>query len=111
VAFAFSKIDAVRELLDPGSPLLEDSLHPGYMDLADQERVHASMRAYLHSWLGSDFDDFVQQTFSRFAYFGVSALGSSPRADGVLTRGIAPFRVADPFLWLLYNQKLVDGRK
>lgn len=111
IAFAFSKIDAIRELLDDGSPLHFPSNHNGVLNLKDQHQVHDSVRAYLHHWLGAGLDDYIQTAFAEYAYFGVSALGTGPGHDGSVPYGVAPFRVEDPFLWLLYKIKLIEAGK
>lgn len=111
VAFTCSKIDAVRNLLNPGSPMHQSSHHAGHLDLTDQQRVNDEMRAAVHLWFGEALDRTVERNFETAAYFGVSSLGWVPREDGLVTRGVAPFRVADPFLWLLYTLGLIEGRR
>jgi hypothetical protein len=108
-AFVVSKLDAVMDFLDPGSPLRDVSEHPGYLDLADIERTDASVRAFVAHWLGPDVDDRLISNFKTFRYFAVSSFGWAPISDDI-PLGIAPFRVTDPFLWLLYSHGLVPGR-
>lgn len=110
VALAFSKIDAVRPLIDPSSPIHRASTHDGFFDVSDAEQVNDSIRAHVAEWAGQGLDSFLEHDFTTFAYFGLSALGASPE-DGRLTNGVAPFRVDDPFLWILYKLGLVDGRR
>lgn len=111
VALAFSKIDAVRSLFEPGSPVHQASLHDGRFDVADAQRVHDNMRAYLSQWVGSGLDIFLQHNFANYSYFGLSALGSPPDTQGRLPSGVAPFRVEDPLLWILYQLGVVPGRR
>lgn len=111
VALAFSKIDAVRRLMDPGSPINEASDHDGFFDLSDAERVNDSMRAYVAEWVGPDLDVFLRHNFRTFGYFGLSALGAAPDEGGQLRMGVAPFRVEDPFLWILYRMGIIAGKK
>jgi hypothetical protein len=109
IAFTFSKIDAIRELLDDGSPLNRASKHAGVFDLKEQRQVHDSMRAYLNEWLGAELTRYIDRNFSNYSYFGVSALGREPDPDGSVW-SIAPFRVEDPLLWLLHKNGLVKAR-
>ena len=111
VALAFSKIDAIRSLVEPGSPVHQASNHDGYFDLADAERLNESMRAYVTEWVGGGLHTFLKHNFETFAYFGLSALGSSPDGQGRLPMGAAPFRVEDPFLWVLHHHRIIPGRR
>ncbi|HEY0546007.1 MAG TPA: hypothetical protein VGC91_11565 [Pyrinomonadaceae bacterium] len=111
VALAFSKLDAIRPLFDPGSPVHEASRHDGSFDVTDAQRVSDNMRAYLSQWVGSGLDMFLQHNFENYSYFGLSALGSPPDTQGRLPFGVAPFRVEDPLLWILYQLGVVPGRR
>lgn len=111
VALAFSKLDAIRPLFEPGSPVHEASRHDGRFDVTDAQRVNDNMRAYLSQWVGPGLDLFLQHNFESYSYFGLSALGSSPDVQGRLPSGVAPFRVEDPLLWILYRLGIVPGRR
>jgi hypothetical protein len=64
--------------------------------------VHDYVRALLDDWEGSSIDQTLRHNYSRYRYFGLSALGASPTADRRVSTGVVqPYRVADPFLWLL----------
>jgi GTPase SAR1 family protein len=111
VALAFSKIDVVRRLFEPGSPVHQASLHNGHFDVVDGEQMSDNMRAYLSQWIGAGFDLFMQHNFENYSYFGVSSLGSQPDTEGHLASGVAPFRVEDPLLWILFKLGIVRGRR
>lgn len=111
VAIVFSKIDEVRKVLEPDSILNEASDHDGYFDTADAEEVHETVRAHVNKWLGPNFHETLQQNFETVRYFGVSALGTAPEADGTLQRGVQAFRVEDPFLWLLHQNGYIEGKR
>ena len=111
VALAFSKIDVVRRLFEADSPVHQASLHSGHFDVVDGEQMSDSMRAYLSQWIGAGFDLFMQHNFENYSYFGVSSLGSQPDRNGGLASGVAPFRVEDPLLWILYKLGIVQGRR
>jgi len=109
VALAFSKIDALRSLIDPSSPIYRAAQQDGFFDRNDAAQMHASMHSYLAEWV-PQFETYVQHNFRRHAYFGLSALGAAPDEDGHLRRGIAPFRVEDPFLWIVHTLGLVPSK-
>ncbi|MEW6283897.1 MAG: hypothetical protein AB1758_35115 [Candidatus Eremiobacterota bacterium] len=110
LALAFTKVDAVWPLFEPGSAVHTASKHPGYFDLADAERVHEELRAQVNRWC-QGLDRKLAHHFASHAYFGVSALGGSPGPDGRIARGVSPFRVEDPFLWILSRLGLVPARR
>lgn len=111
VALAFSKIDAVRSLIEPGSPVHRAAHHDGYFDLSDAEAMNESMRAHVHSWAGPGLDAMIRHNFKHVSYFGISALGSGPDASGRLPAGATPFRVEDPLLWILHRRGIVAARR
>jgi GTPase SAR1 family protein len=111
IALAFSKVDAMRELFESGSPMHHAASHDGYFNVTEAQQVNDSMRAHVAEWVGPGLDLFLQHNFRTFSYFGVSALGSPPDERGRLPMGVAPFRVEDPLLWILYKLKLVPGRR
>jgi len=110
VALAFSKIDSVRPLFDPGSPVHHASSHNGKFDVVDGQQMSDNMRAYLSQWIGNGLDLFMQHNFKNYSYFGVSSLGSHPDSQGRLGSGVAPFRVEDPLLWILFKLGIVQGK-
>lgn len=114
VAVVFTKLDAFWHLLDKGSPL---RAHPPSGDRFDEEdslSVHEEVRTLLKDWAGAPIDQLLENTYSRYRYFGVSALGHTPTADARVARtGIQPYRVTDPLLWLLseYGSVPRTGRR
>jgi hypothetical protein len=111
VALAFSKLDVIRPLFEPSSPVHQASRHEGFFDATDAQRVNDNMRAYLAQWVGAGLDLFLQHNFENYSYFGLSALGSAPDAHGRLPFGVTPFRVEDPLLWILYRLGVIPGRR
>lgn len=77
IAIAFTKIDAVDELLDPASCLKNDSAHirKGAFDKIDFEDANNEMQSLVESWLGMELYQTVSTQFSNFAFFGLSACG------------------------------------
>ncbi len=110
IAFTLSKIDMLTDILDPGSALLRYGHHPGYVDLNDIQGISTEVSNYLSEWINQSFLGTVRNGFSTYNFFGVSALGEPPDANGHLST-VAPLRVEDPFLWLLYKLDLIKGKK
>ncbi|ACY96978.1 MULTISPECIES: TRAFAC clade GTPase domain-containing protein [Thermomonospora] len=113
IAVAFSKIDALRHTFSADSPLLwEPPSDKPCFDEADSLAVHEYVRALLHEWEGGQIDHILTRNYTAFRYFGLSALGDSPTENNeVDPKGIRPYRVADPFLWLLSRFGMVPTSK
>ena len=109
LAIAFSKLDALAPLIEPGMQIACDSNHLGGFDLADSKAVDSELQALLSSWRCNDLIGQVEGRYSRHNFFALSALGTQPDKDGFLPR-ILPRRVEDPFLWLLYCHGLLKAR-
>jgi hypothetical protein len=110
LALVFSKLDAVRGLMDQSSPALRPSGHSGAFDEADAEEVSESIRSHVHEWDGSELENFVTANWSNVKWFGVSALGRPP--DGTaLSAGVSPVRVEDPILWCLSEWNMIKSRR
>nr|WP_276617681.1 SAV_2336 N-terminal domain-related protein [Streptomyces coryli] len=101
VAVVVSKLDTLTQLLDRGSPLRAQPPMDGRFDVEDSRNVHQEVRQLLKKLEGTAIDRLMENTYSRFRYFGVSALGAAPAGARVAATGIQPYRVADPLLWLL----------
>lgn len=111
IAVAFTKIDAVDSLMDPSSCLKSDSTHTrnGYFDKNDFSNTDAEMRSLVQKWAGYELEQTLQAQFTTYAFFGLSALGSNPDTNGKIPK-FRPFRVADPFLWLLWKNGLIQAK-
>ena len=110
VAFTLTKVDVLSPILHPGSALFRTGEHFGHLNLSDSQSVHTEVWNYLQTWMGSGMDSMVEKAFERYRYFGVSSLGRSPDQDGHV-ESVSPIRVEDPFLWLLHELDLIQGRK
>jgi hypothetical protein len=110
VAFALSKIDALFQLLEPGSEFHHAGQHGGYLDLDDVQSVHSEIQTYLSLWLSPNFCNIIHSSFGRYNFFGVSSLGEQPDQNNRLS-SISPLRVEDPFLWILQQFGLIRGKK
>lgn len=102
LAVVFTKLDAFWHLLDKSSPLRAHAQAQGRFDVNDSLSVHEEVRRLLKDWDGVPIDNVLENTYTRYRYFGVSSLGRSPTPEArVAPTGIQPYRVADPLLWLL----------
>ena len=110
IAIAFTKIDAVDSLLDPASCLKNDSTHirRGAFDRTDFNDSNEEMQSLVENWLGSELQQNVSNSFNNFAFFGLSSLGSNPDIDNKIPK-FRPFRVADPFLWVLAREGIIKS--
>lgn len=112
LAVVFTKIDAVDSLLDPSSCLKNDSTHVrnGCFNVVDFNDTNMEMQSLVDKWSGAEMVQLVTKQFSRFAFFGLSALGSNPDFDTKKIPKFRPFRVADPFLWILAEHGLIETK-
>lgn len=102
LAVVFSKLDGFWDAMPPESALRRPEPTARGVDEQDGLDVHAQIEALLHEWDGRRIDYFLQNNYRTYRYFGVSALGDTPTEDNrVSEKGIQPYRVTDPFLWLL----------
>jgi hypothetical protein len=102
LAIVFTKMDALWHSLNPTSPLLQSPPRNPYFDERDSMAVHTEIQRLLARWEGSRIDQIARLNYHKYRYFGVSALGETPTEDNqVSARGIRPYRVTSPVLWLL----------
>ena len=112
LALAFTKLDALEkfDVLPEDSILRENSRHldMGVFSQSEFETCNIEMRDILENWLD---DELVQlmKNFSKYAFFGVSALGDVPTNNRL--QEIKPKRVLDPLLWLLAENKYIKKVK
>jgi hypothetical protein len=112
LAVAFSKIDAFQQGLDPTSPLRQSPSPGPQLDEIDSLSVHTEVQRLLGQWDGSLIDRIVRQHYRSHRYFGISALGETPTpANQVSDRGIRPYRVGDPLIWILSRLGVIPVRR
>jgi hypothetical protein len=108
VAVAFSKIDALEPLLE-GSSLNYPSQHEGYFDLNEFENVNGEMEARIREWCGDSLIKSLEYNFKQYAFFGLTALGCNPHSTQKIDK-LRPRRVEEPFLWLLWQHRLITDQ-
>ena len=109
VAVAFAKCDTLRDayVIDPHCLWSQDIRHEGRYDLSLHNDVNGMFSEYLHQWDLAAWNT-IRTHFENFAFFGVSATGCASDEKGRYAR-IAPWRVEDPLLWLLYQLGIIPG--
>lgn len=110
IAVCLTKIDALRGEMDEGSPLHRPQPGEPYFDGSDSQDVHAQIQQLLHRWDGAGIDHHVRNHYRNARYFGVSALGRTPSDDNRIQGGVRPYRVSDPFLWMLSEFGVIPAR-
>ena len=112
LAIVFTKLDALLHDLKETSPLLRSPPQEGYFDERDSLEVHAEIQRLLARWEGTRIDQIAQLNYRSYRYFGVSALGETPTQDNrVAARGIRPYRVASPILWILAQFGIIPVKR
>jgi hypothetical protein len=102
LAVVFTKMDALLHDIKETSPLLRPPAHAPYFDERDSLEVHTEIQRLLARWEGSRIDQIARKNYRTYRYFGVSALGETPTQENrVSPRGIRPYRVTGPFVWML----------
>lgn len=108
LAICITKLDTVRQLLDPASFVRASSRHlrAGGFDAMDMQSCDTEMRSLIESWGGGELLTQISTQFARHAFFGLSALGAPPNEHGQIPH-ISPHRTLDPLLWLLHAHGIV----
>lgn len=110
LAVVFAKIDALFPRLGEGHPLRTTPAARGCYDERAGNDAHEHVRSLLYEFDADDIDTHLRLHYKRFRYFAVSALGASPDYAGgrVDSRGVVPFRVDEPLLWLLSQFGVIE---
>lgn len=108
VAICVSKLDVARHLLDASSFLLASPRHlkSDRFDTLDFDACNLEAQSLIEAWGGGEIIRQAASQLSDYAFFGFSSLGEAPAATGGVPR-IAPHRVTDPLLWLLWKSKVI----
>lgn len=124
-AFVVTKLDQLRPLaantLDPqaGEDLALISQEAMHRPVVDTDHLHATsaaLKRLLRLWGGGDIVELAEGSFPNHAFLTLSSLGDAPiiehnggGGEHKVVRNPQPARVADPWLWLLYRLKSLDG--
>ena len=111
IAVAFSKFDMLETYVPEGLQANNMANHDGGFDVGDFEAVNDELKGLLEDdWGESDIVNQVATHYSNYGFFAVSALGCNP-VGGRLPRHVLPWRVEDPFLWLLAQNGLLRSAR
>lgn len=97
------------EYIRPNSNVFRNVVHRQYLNMSEFENINGEIRRFLEK-VDRPFKDTLDVYFTDTAYFAVSALGLNPvdrRIAGVVT----PWRVDEPFVWLLHKLDYIEGRE
>lgn len=97
------------EYLRSNSNIFNNMVHRKWLNLTEFNNIDGEVRRFIEK-VDKPFKGTMDVYFSNTGYFAVSALGSNPvnqRIQGVVT----PIRVDEPFIWLLYKLKYIEGRE
>ncbi len=106
LAVAISKLDRIRDDIDPSSILLSASPHleKGYFDTADADSVDKEVRNLLGKY-GAYGLIASGKRFRNVRFFGISSFGLNTSSGGV---DLKPHRCTDPLMWFF---SLMSGMK
>ncbi|MGG4481580.1 TRAFAC clade GTPase domain-containing protein [Paenibacillus illinoisensis] len=114
-AVVLTKSDMLHSLKDEegdyiksNSNVFRNMVHRDWFDLTEFENIDGEIRRFIEK-VDRPFKGTMDVYFKDTAYFAVSALGSNP-VDMKLQGVVSPIRVDEPFLWLLYKLKYIEGR-
>ncbi|WP_434749077.1 TRAFAC clade GTPase domain-containing protein [Paenibacillus amylolyticus] len=114
-AVVLTKSDMLHSLKDEegdyiksNSNVFRNMVHRDWFDLTEFENIDGEIRRFIEK-VDRPFKGTMDVYFKDTAYFAVSALGSNP-VDMKIQGVVSPIRVDEPFLWLLYKLKYIEGR-
>ncbi|HID93776.1 MAG TPA: hypothetical protein EYP60_06735 [bacterium (Candidatus Stahlbacteria)] len=105
-----AKADLLRksQLIPPNSLWSAPVFHEGgFYDVGLHVEINDVIRAFLREYEPGLLNQ-IEDNFEDYAFFAVSSTGCAPK-DGRFPR-IAPWRVEEPVLWLLYRLGLLPER-
>lgn len=113
VAAVFSKYDAIVDIVPEGFVVSDTSPHcvDKKFNEADWHNVNTSIKGLLDKWGETSFTASLETNYSNFSFFAASALGldNNPTIEGRIQKP-RPHRVEDPLLWLLKENKVIQGK-
>lgn len=114
--------DEMRALLGDDNPIFYDyTYNRGYLELDQIEKINNAVSDFF-SIADVFFKEVVELMFKEYKFFAVSALGGATEKiygpDGRETGGkklvsdiVTPYRVVEPFLWVLYKLGIIDDHE
>ncbi|KTR89239.1 hypothetical protein NS220_15965 [Microbacterium testaceum] len=113
LAVVISKIDAFFDQVPPHHPLRQQGSAEAVFDEVESRTIHDHVASMITRWGGDGLLRKLEQEYTTYRLFGVSALGAEPeyRSGTVNARGLLPHRVADPLLWLMADRGFIPKNK
>jgi hypothetical protein len=110
-AIVVTKLDAVENLLAPDNVLRSPAEVTPFYDQLEGAAVQIQIKEILTEWGAARLVETAQQYYAASRFFGVSSLGYPPvSANRVAPQGIRPYRVMDPFMYLLNQFSFVSSQ-
>lgn len=100
LAVTISKFDLLRGIDGLDDSVFEDHVHTNGFDAIAADKTSNAIRSFLESKGINSISSVVESNFKKYKYFGMSALGRSPRPDRSLA-SIQPINIADSLFWIL----------
>jgi Double-GTPase 2 len=111
VAIVVTKLDEVQGLLAPDSVLRAPAELSPYFNQPDSAAVQEQVEYMLSEWGAARLIQVVRENYGCSRFFAVSSLGFPPVSKNrVAPQGIQPYRVTDPFIWLLNQFSFVPSQ-
>lgn len=111
VAVVVAKLDVIEHLLDPGHFLRtrEPRNGGGYDDQFGAD-MHEHVRTLLRTRGAGPVDRHLAAGYTTYRYFAMSSLGALPdnERNQVNKRGVRPKFVAEPLLWLMHLNGIIE---
>ncbi len=113
--------DEMKSLLGPQNPIFLDYIYDkGYLELDEIDRISNAVRDFF-TIADEHFKNVIELMFEDYKYFAVSALGGptekimSPdgkeKGKKLVSNVVTPYRVVEPFLWILYRLGIIDDHE
>lgn len=111
----------MKSLLGPQNPIFLDYIYDkGYLELDEIDRISNAVRDFF-TIADEHFKNVIELMFEDYKYFAVSALGGptekimSPdgkeKGKKLVSNVVTPYRVVEPFLWILYRLGIIDDHE
>ena len=111
VAIVLTKLDAILDLLAPDSVLRAPAELTPWFNQSDSAAVQDQVEGILDAWGAGRLTQIARKSYNCSRFFAVSSLGSPPVSlNRVAPQGIQPYRVTDPFMWLLSQFSFAAAR-
>lgn len=112
-AVCFSKSDAIRNIMDGADDecefYIDDSHENGILDAQCFARMDSAVKSWLKSNGAGEIVGAMESLTFMKCFFAVSALGNIDKNDIRNIALPAPIRIADPILWLLWQDDWLNA--